>query len=182
MAKKKISNTQFNLTQNTIKYLNVFDLSPATKLVLIELTTHYNYGKNKRFIFPTIAYIANTLGIGLTSTKQAIKDLYKQGIIIKTKRSKSGNYNKYEFADKFFECIHFIDLKELRTDIIDYSLWREAIYNKFDGICQNCGKNGGLMHAHHIKEYSTNPEKRYDISNGILLCEECHKKLHPWMN
>lgn len=179
---KKISNTQFNLTQKTIRNLNAFNLTATAKLVLVELTTHYNYGSNKKFVFPTISYIATTIGIGLTSTKQAIKELEKQELMIKSKRKLNGNYNKYEFTNKFFEAVHFINVKEQRTDIIDYSLWREAIYTKFDGICQNCGKKGGTMHAHHIKEYSTNPEKRYDISNGILLCEECHKKLHPWMN
>lgn len=66
---KKLANNQFNLTQNTIKYLSVFNLSPATKLVLIELSTHYNKNENEKFVFPTMPYIAKTLGIGITTYK-----------------------------------------------------------------------------------------------------------------
>lgn len=182
MAKKKLTDTQFVLTKNTILYLNAFDVSPATKLVLVELSTHYNPKKNNKVVFPTIQYIAETLGIGLTTVKQALKELKNNEIIAKSKRKRiNGNYNEYTFTAKFFEAIHFVDLKSERITIIDYVLWREAIYNKFDGICQSCGKKGGIMHAHHIKEYAKYPDKRYDIANGTLLCEECHKKLHPWM-
>ena len=179
---KKLANTQFNLTQLTIKNLNVFKISAATKLVLIELSTHYNKEDNSKIVYPTMPYISKTLGIGLTTTKQAIQELEKNGLIIRSKRHKIyGNFNEYEFTDKFFSAVHFINLKEKRNDVIDYVLWREAIYNKFDGTCQLCGSKGGIMHAHHKKEYAKHPEKRYAIDNGILLCEKCHKKLHPWM-
>lgn len=179
---KKLANNQFNLTQNTIKYLSVFNLSPATKLVLIELSTHYNKNENEKFVFPTMPYIAKTLGIGITTVKQAIKELEKNQLIIKFKRHKIyGNFNEYEFTDKYFMAIHFINLKTSRNDEIDYMLWREAIYTKFEGTCQLCGSKEGIMHAHHKKEYAKNPEKRYAIDNGILLCEKCHAKIHPWM-
>lgn len=174
---KKLANTQFNLTQNTIKYLSCLDLTPSTKLVCIYLTICYN-PKNK-YVFPKQSTVAEKMGISERTVTRAINELVDKDFC--TKKRKPYGSNLYTFTDTFFETIHFIDLKSKRTDVVDYVLWREAIYNKFDGTCQLCSKKGGVMHAHHKKEYANNPEKRYAIDNGILLCEECHKKLHPWM-
>lgn len=177
MVKKRLANSQFILTQNTIKFLNVLDLSPTAKLVLIYLTICYN-PKNKE-VYPKQKTIAQKIGISERSVVRAINELIKLNIC--TKLDKHSCHNYYSFTAYFFETVYFIDLKEKRTDNINYELWRDAIYKKYNGVCQNCGKSDGIMHAHHQLEYAQYPEKRYDISNGLLLCEECHKKLHPWM-
>jgi len=91
----------YELTYNTIKNLAQYDLTPTAKLVLVLLTTHYNAGKNGAVVFPSMPTIADTLGIGLTATKKAIKDLIEAGAIIKAKRDKvRGNCNKYALTKK----------------------------------------------------------------------------------
>lgn len=101
---KKQSNSvvsQFEITSNLLRNLNKFNLTPVTKLVLLELTTHLNEDKNGSVVFPSVNFIADILGIGLTATKKAIKDLINEGLIIKSKRSKiQGNYNKYLITPK----------------------------------------------------------------------------------
>lgn len=96
---KKFSNstfTQFELTTQTVRNLGNYKLTSSAKLVLVLLTTHFNDKKNGAVVFPSISYISETLGIGLTSTKQAINDLVKNGLILKSKRNKiKGNYNEY---------------------------------------------------------------------------------------
>lgn len=93
--------TQFELTTSLLKNLHKFNLTPVTKLVLLELTTHLNESKNGSVVFPSVGYIAEVLGIGLTAAKNAINDLIKEGLIIKSKRSKiQGNYNKYLITPK----------------------------------------------------------------------------------
>ena len=88
--------SQFQLTTDLLRNLYKYDLTPVTKLVLLELTTHLNEDKNGFVVFPSVNYIAEVLGIGLTATKKAINDLIKEGLIIKSKRDKiKGNYNKY---------------------------------------------------------------------------------------
>ena len=88
--------SQYELTTELLRNLYKFDLTPITKLVLLELTTHLNESKNGSVVFPSINYIAKVLGIGLTAAKKAINDLIKEGIIIKSKRDNvKGNYNKY---------------------------------------------------------------------------------------
>lgn len=88
--------SQLEITSLLLRNLNKFELTPVTKLVLLELTTHLNAEKNGSVVFPSTNYIAEVLGIGLTACKKAINDLIAAGIIIKTKRDKvKGNYNKY---------------------------------------------------------------------------------------
>ena len=59
-----------------------------------------------------------------------------------------------------------------------YSEWRKAVFERDGYTCQICGKVGGGLNAHHIKRWSTNVDERYQLSNGITLCEKCHKELH----
>ena len=46
-----------------------------------------------------------------------------------------------------------------------------------DKKCAECGSVYDL-HAHHIKPYKSHPDLRYDVSNGITLCADCHRKWH----
>ena len=58
---------------------------------------------------------------------------------------------------------------------IEHRLWREAVFARDNWTCQQCGKKGGWMNAHHIKSFADFPELRLAIDNGITLCLKCHK-------
>lgn len=53
---------------------------------------------------------------------------------------------------------------------------REYIKNLFKGKCGLCGKAG--IHIHHIIYKSEDRNKIDDPENLILLCIECHQKVH----
>ena len=60
--------------------------------------------------------------------------------------------------------------------------WREKVFKRDNWTCQNkkCGaKNGNgktvKLEAHHIKPFAYFKELRYEVSNGITLCKDCHK-------
>jgi endogenous inhibitor of DNA gyrase (YacG/DUF329 family) len=64
-----------------------------------------------------------------------------------------------------------------------YREWRRAVFARDDYSCQRCGARSSkgktvYLHAHHIKHFSTQLELRYDLSNGITLCEDCHTLEH----
>lgn len=63
--------------------------------------------------------------------------------------------------------------------VAGYKIWRRQVYQKDKYTCKKCGDNkGGNLVAHHIESYNSAKDKRTDISNGLTLCEECHKDFH----
>jgi len=62
----------------------------------------------------------------------------------------------------------------------EYTVWRKKVFTRDSFVCQECKRRGRLLNAHHIKTFALYPELRYDINNGITLCEGCHKNLHKY--
>lgn len=60
----------------------------------------------------------------------------------------------------------------------EYTQWRKAVFERDGFVCQACGKRGGKLNAHHRKPWAKFLALRYDVENGITLCEPCHKKEH----
>jgi len=72
-------------------------------------------------------------------------------------------------------------ISKLRNRIFqsrEYKKWRKAVFERDNYTCQSCGKRGCYLEAHHIKPFVSNPELVFELSNGITLCKECHKKVH----
>ena len=61
---------------------------------------------------------------------------------------------------------------------IKYSTWRRQVFERDDYTCRKCGDRGYRLHAHHIKNFSSNPNSRYLLINGITFCRECHREFH----
>lgn len=63
--------------------------------------------------------------------------------------------------------------------------WRIAVFQRDDYRCQHCGdrnaKGSGKtvrLHAHHIKGFAERPDLRFEVDNGLTLCEPCHYAVH----
>jgi hypothetical protein len=61
-----------------------------------------------------------------------------------------------------------------------YKRWRRAVYKRDEFSCQKCHSegNGTNLRAHHIQSYKLFPALRFEITNGITLCDKCHTKYH----
>lgn len=69
------------------------------------------------------------------------------------------------------------EYKKVRKSV-EYKLWRESVYNRDRFTCQKYGIVGGVLRAHHILNFSTHPELRFAIDNGITLSDRAHKEFH----
>jgi 5-methylcytosine-specific restriction endonuclease McrA len=85
--------------------------------------------------------------------------------------------------------------KQIRKSF-QYRQWRDDVFTRDDYTCQECGKKGFVLNAHHIKPFSIilqyyeittleealECDELFNINNGITLCEECHRNIHNELN
>ena len=58
----------------------------------------------------------------------------------------------------------------------EYRHWRAKIIRR-DKRCVICGSIKNRQ-AHHLDHATYFPEKRFDASNGVTLCVNCHQQFH----
>ena len=61
---------------------------------------------------------------------------------------------------------------------LNVRIWRRAIFERDNYLCQDCKKYGRKLNAHHIKSWAKYPDLRFNIENGITLCLDCHYRRH----
>ena len=68
--------------------------------------------------------------------------------------------------------------REERRNLLKNKEWRNKVFERDNYICKCCGKKGGSLNAHHLNGYHWDKEHRFDVSNGVTLCDKCHKNFH----
>ena len=58
----------------------------------------------------------------------------------------------------------------------EYYAWATLVKAR-NKKCVKCG-SVDTLHAHHIEHWKDNEDLRYDLDNGVTLCEDCHKMAH----
>ena len=91
------------------------------------------------------------------------------------------NHHNWKGGKQYARCIH-------TTATFEYKNWRIAVFKRDNWKCkienQDCN---GMLEAHHILGWSSHPELRYQLNNGITLCHAHHprkraeeKRLFPY--
>ena len=70
-----------------------------------------------------------------------------------------------------------IDRNQDWRDFPEYDVWRKEIYERDNWKCKICGSKEHI-NAHHIFAGADLPDLRFQIDNGITLCEFHHIQLH----
>lgn len=72
-------------------------------------------------------------------------------------------------------------LNESRTSSIEYRKWKVNVFKKYNRKCYICGekhsKDNKLI-PHHLNSWDKNISERYDVENGVPLCDKHHKEFH----
>ena len=64
---------------------------------------------------------------------------------------------------------------ESRGSAKGYQSFRRKVLKLYNNTCICCGyKANKNMRVHHKDSWNSNKEKRYDINNAVVLCENCH--------
>lgn len=59
-----------------------------------------------------------------------------------------------------------------------YEDFRKRVLKRDSRKCQMPGcDNKTKLHVHHIRKWASAYSLRYEISNGITLCKDCHKSI-----
>lgn len=87
---------------------------------------------------------------------------------------------------RYFEMIRPDLDREIREsregrNSVEYKVWRAAVFQRDNFTCQVCNARGVRLNAHHLKSYAYHRDLRFEVSNGVTLCEPCHKLIHKIM-
>lgn len=63
----------------------------------------------------------------------------------------------------------------------EYKDWRRKVFVRDNFTCVECRKVGCYLQAHHIKSFVDYLKLRFEVSNGVSLCEECHEKTDNYL-
>jgi hypothetical protein len=69
------------------------------------------------------------------------------------------------------------EIRKIRNSL-EIKLWRKSVFERDGFTCQKTGLKGGSLVAHHINNFSSFPELRTSIENGITLSKESHMDFH----
>ena len=61
---------------------------------------------------------------------------------------------------------------------LELKLWRKSCMERDNFTCQKTGIRGGILRVHHINNFSSFPELRTSIENGITLSDGAHREFH----
>lgn len=109
--------------------------------------------------------------------KRSCNCLIKEAVI-KSGKSRVGSKNprwKKDLTDADRRSLSH-KFRHLENNILLVS-WRKLVFDRDKFFCQICGKNGGV-NAHHMFSWDKYKDKRYEVSNGITMCRNCHKMFH----
>jgi len=57
----------------------------------------------------------------------------------------------------------------------EYRQWKKEVFGTNGKICMIC-KSETQLEVDHIKPFAYYPELRFDVNNGRILCNSCHRK------
>ena len=151
----------------------------------VQMTLRSNNETNS--LKTSISKIARTFGLDEREVKKSLSRLRKKELIEIYKNQDDKNSliialrkdnECYRITSKEFVMDEtMIATLSIGRNDKGYAKFRKDVLERDEYTCQICGGNEKLE-VHHIKPYAGYKNLRTTVSNGITLCEKCHKKAH----
>jgi len=91
-------------------------------------------------------------------------------------------YSEYASGENSVHYNHDISEEDRNRDRrfdAEHHRWRIKVFRRDKFTCQYCGEyERRRLNAHHMDAHHWCIERRHDVTNGISLCEPCHKVFH----
>lgn|SRR3990167_3096493 len=137
------------------------------------------YKKLSRVLLDSNKYCSHTCYFAVSAEKPRTRICQNCG---KSFTMKPANYQRAKYCSQ--KCFG----AKRQVKIIGYTaqynkrkldfIWQKIIRERYDFICQRCGKYDQYIHAHHVATRARYPELRTDPTNGLALCNSCHMWIH----
>ena len=59
----------------------------------------------------------------------------------------------------------------------EHKYWSHEVMVRDNFTCQTCSTRNGPLNSHHILCFSLHEQHRFDVDNGVCLCNSCHTGL-----
>lgn len=168
------------MANETHNYFLMLDLHIFESPKFKAIRKHFDKGATYLISFLKLSLQSLPSGwVNLIDVKEELKENTDEFIQVMCK------YGMFEqLEDMFHSCL--VKSKYIKAQPIDkrdrstiqYVSWRRKVFERDNYTCQKCGEKGGVLNAHHIVHWALCAEKRYEVSNGITLCEKCHRLVH----
>ena len=160
--------------RNDVVYLQSLEYGNEALFVYLKLML--SSAKTYGVIQKTERRIRSLIDVDYTVIRRTIPILEKYGLLVEI------NEDYFRVKDTNQDTV-FVSKDSSGRDrnSPEYREWRDAVFKRDMYACQRCGKIGVRLNAHHIKPWAKYEELRFDVNNGLTLCEGCHKYIHKEM-
>ena len=106
-------------------------------------------------------------------------------VVPRCRLKRNPTFCSYKCQRQYWDLTSLIRLKRKSLtqkegyNSIVYQEWRNRIFQRDKYTCRWCNAHSGngkdiYLEAHHIKSWKEYPELRFDLENGLTLCQDCH--------
>jgi len=108
------------------------------------------------------------------------REEHRQEIIDRTKKQIADGRSAFgkKGKDAPFWAGGLTSANKMARQCPEYIEWRKQVFALDNYTCVWCGQHGMRLHAHHVRPFATHPQLRFEVANGVTLCEECHGIAH----